>query len=262
VSPRVDFSRNADVYDRRHGTVLPESVARRLLSAAALEPDSRVLDVGAGTGRVAVALAELGADVLALEPALAMAHALRTKAAAGRVRVVAGEGARLPLPTSRFEAVVLARLLYLMRDWRTVIQEVCRVLTPRGRLLHEWGNGHAGEEWVQIREKARMLFEQSGVSEPFHPGARSELEVDEYLVRAGLIQTTEVRIGPGPGMTLSDFLTRLVSGEFSYLWNVPLAVQQKCLPQLRTWAERTFDLERVISMPDTLRWTVYQKHAG
>jgi SAM-dependent methyltransferase len=216
--------------------------------------------VGAGTGRVAVALAELGCDVIALEPALPMARALRSKAAALSVRVVAGEGAYLPLPTSRFEAVILARVLYLMQDWRAVVQEACRVLKPGGFLLHEWGNGHAGEEWVQVREKARTLFEEAGASAPFHPGARSEVEVDEYLLGVGLIRRSELPIGPGPSMTLADFLSRLVSGEFSYIWNVPLAVQEECLPQLQTWSERTFDLKRVVSIPETLRWTVYQNN--
>lgn len=82
VSQRVDFSRNANVYDRRHGAFLPEEVVHLLAEAAALQPGVGILDISAGTGRVAVPLAELGCDVTALEPAFAMAEALRTKAAA------------------------------------------------------------------------------------------------------------------------------------------------------------------------------------
>jgi hypothetical protein len=50
------------------------------------------------------------------------------------------------------------------------------------------GNGEAEEEWVQIREKARALFEQAGIESPFHPGARSEIEVNGWLKRLGFVR--------------------------------------------------------------------------
>src|SRR5438128_8745181 len=80
----------------------------------------------------------------------------------------------LPCRPASFDAVVVARLLYLLADWRQVIDELARVLRPNGRLLHEWGNGEPDEEWVQIRERARDLFEEAGVRNPFHPCARHE----------------------------------------------------------------------------------------
>jgi ubiquinone/menaquinone biosynthesis C-methylase UbiE len=106
----VDFSRNAHVYDDRHGALLPQDAVRRLATAADLTKGTRILDVGAG------------------------------------------DGARLPIRTAGFDAVVLSRLLYLVPDWRGLLRDVIRVLRPGGRILHEWANGHADEAWVQIRE--------------------------------------------------------------------------------------------------------------
>ena len=60
VSERVDFSGNARVYDCRHGAVLAKDVVQRLAAAAAIRSGTSVLDIGAGTGRVAIGLAELG----------------------------------------------------------------------------------------------------------------------------------------------------------------------------------------------------------
>ena len=48
--------------------------------SSALELGTRVLDVGAGTGRVAVALAGIGYETVALDPALPMLNELRGKA--------------------------------------------------------------------------------------------------------------------------------------------------------------------------------------
>ena len=159
MSERVDFSGNAKVYDRRHGAVLSDDVVHRLVVAAALQPGVRILDIGAGTGRVALPLAELGCKVVALEPATGMVKELRSKTGATNVRVIAGEGAQLPFSAARFDVVVIARVLYLTSAWQGILREACRVLAPGGRLLHEWGNGEGDEAWVQIREKARTLFE-------------------------------------------------------------------------------------------------------
>jgi len=135
------------------------------------------------------------------------------------------------------------------------------VLAVGGILLHEWGNGKADEEWVQIREKARALFEEAGVFSPFHPGVRSEHEVDEGLKALGFVRSGDLPIGPGRTLTLAEFLRRLIDGEFSYVWNVPKTVQEQCLPRLKAWAEQTFDLERSISMPRELCWTVHRRDA-
>jgi SAM-dependent methyltransferase len=261
VSQRVDFSSNARVYDERHGAVLAEDAVKRLAAAAAIASGTHVLDIGAGTGRVAIPLSEDGYDVVALEPALGMVDTLRAKAQNLPIRLIAAEGGHLPFADEQFDVVVIARLLYLTSDWRDILREARRVLAVGGRLLHEWGNGQAGEEWVQIREKARSLFEDAGVPSPFHPGVRLEREVDEELSVLGFARMADLTIGPGTTLTLSEFLRRLVDGELSYIWNVPKNVQEQCLPLLKAWSEQRFDLAQSISMPSELNWTVYRKDA-
>jgi SAM-dependent methyltransferase len=261
VNQRVDFSGNAKVYDRRHGAALDEDVVQQLAAAGAIRSGTSVLDIGAGTGRVAIGLARLGCDIVALEPAVRMLEELRTKAGDLPIRGVAGDGAQLPFSNNQFHVVVIARLLYLTSDWPGVLREVRRVLAVGGRLLHEWGNGQADEEWVMIRDQARALFEEAGVVAPFHPGVRSERAVDEELTRLGFTRSAGLRIGPGPTLTLAEFLRRLIDGEFSYAWNVPKTVQEECLPRLKAWSEQRFDLERSIPMPREIVWTVYSKDA-
>jgi SAM-dependent methyltransferase len=259
VTNPVDFSSNAPIYDRRHGAALAPDVAQALAAKTALTHGSRILDVGAGTGRVAHALANLGGAVVALDPALPMLDQLNNKASTRHVRSVAGEGARLPFAGNVFDAVVLARVLYLMADWRVVLQQAHDALKPGGYLLHEWANGGSDEEWVRIREKTRALFQEAGIAEPFHPGARTETEVDAHFVAMGLTQTDYLSAGPGPQTSLREFLRRIMSGEVSYIWNVPKAIQEDRLPALQRWCEQTFDLEQSFPMPRELRWTVYQK---
>jgi SAM-dependent methyltransferase len=262
VPERVDFSPNASVYDRRHGATLSDEDLDQLWRAAGLWAGADVLDVGAGTGRVAIPLSLRGCNVVALEPARAMLEELRTKAGAANVSLVIGEGARLPLPSGRFHAAVIARLLYLTTDWAQILKEARRVLAVGGCLLHEWGNGQVDEEWVRIREQARSLFEQAGVPSPFHPGVRSETAIEKALEGLGVVREADVVLGSGPSITLREFLRRLTDGELSYTWGVPTNVRTECLPRLGDWSERTFDLDRSIPMPREIRWIVYRKHAA
>ena len=230
------------------------------MEAAGFHLGAPVLDIGAGTGRVAIPLAAHGCSVTALEPALAMIDQLRAKANDVPLSLVAGNGGRIPFASGTFDFCVIARLLYLAEDWRAIIREARRVLTVDGSLLHEWGNGESDEEWVQIREECRRLFEQAGAHKPFHPGVRNESEVEAELAGIGLVRTADVPIGPGPSASLGEFLRRLADGELSYIWNVPGAIQARCIPQLRAWVESTFDLDRSVAIPREIRWTVYRRH--
>lgn len=262
MAERVDFSANATIYDRRHGAAMPHDHVGRLWLAARLQAGADVLDVGAGTGRVAIPLALRGCNVVALEPAHGMLDKLRTKAGDTKLSVVVGEGGQLPFSAGCFDAVVIARLLYLTTDWPEILREVHRVIAVGGSLLHEWGNGQVDEEWVQIREEARSLFEQAGSRDPFHPGVRSEAEIDEDLESLGFVRTAHFTMGPGSSITLREFLRRLTEGELSYIWGVPENVRTECLPRLTRWSEQTFDLERPIPMPREVRWTVHRKVSG
>ena len=60
-------------------------------------------------------------------------------------------------------------------------------------------------------------------------------------------------------MALGEFLGKIMSGEFSYIWNVPKPIQESCLPRLKDWAENTFNLDEAVSIPRQLRWTIYRK---
>ena len=254
---RVDFSGNAPLYDRRHGALLPDNVALALTRN--LAPSSRILDIGAGTGRVSVTIAQLGFHVIAIEPALPMLQNLRAKAGAIPLQCVAADGTALPLRDHIAEAAVLARLLYLVPNWRTLLDAVASVVTKHGLIIHEWGNGTMNEEWVVIREKARSLFEGVGVRPAFHPGARTETEVDEHLKGLGFTRVERVPAGPGPMMSISEFLAKIESGEVSYIWSVPEAARDACLPRLRAWAEEQFDVGRSTPMPAILEWSVFRR---
>jgi SAM-dependent methyltransferase len=259
VAQRVDFSQAAAKYDSRHGAFISDAAAAALVRAASLARGGRVLDLAAGTGRVAIPLAACGCRVVALDLSRPMLDELAKKSGSIRIPRVIAVGERLPFANASVDAVVIARLLYLVPDWQELLSEVQRVLVPGGRLLHEWSNGEPDEEWVQIREHIRAMFEREGVANPFHPGVRTEEEAETFLREHRIIRTDEARLGSGHPMTLDTFMQRLVDGECSYTWAVEKDIVSRCLPELDAWARARFDFTREIAMPREIVWRVYRR---
>jgi SAM-dependent methyltransferase len=118
------FSDGADAeYEEQ---ILP-SVARHVDGAR------RVLDIGCGEGQVARRVAELGCDVVGLDPTPSQISAARDRG--GGPRYVRARAEALPCATAAFDAVVLCLALEHVDDFEAAIREVARVLAPGGRFV-------------------------------------------------------------------------------------------------------------------------------
>ncbi|MBC8424550.1 class I SAM-dependent methyltransferase [bacterium] len=97
----------------------------------------RVLEVGAGSGRDAVALAAAGAEVWTLDyvPGSLDLTARAAAAAGVTVRTVNGDALRKPFGDDSFDLVFHQGLLEHFRDPLPLLREDLRVLRPDGRLL-------------------------------------------------------------------------------------------------------------------------------
>jgi SAM-dependent methyltransferase len=85
----------ADVYDRWYSGVTDVAACVERVTELAAPRGSNVLELGAGTGRLALPLAERGLAVTALDASEAMIERLRTKPGATKLRIVQGDMAHL-----------------------------------------------------------------------------------------------------------------------------------------------------------------------
>lgn len=105
----------------------------------------RVLDLGAGTGKLTRQLWARGLEVTAVEPSQGMREQL--VAAVPQVRALAGSGESIPLPDSSFDAVLVAQAWHWV-DARRAVPEVARVLAPGGSLGLVWNVRDDREDWT------------------------------------------------------------------------------------------------------------------
>ena len=111
------------------GRLIAES--QEQVIASFLEPvrGRRILDVGTGTGRGAIALAARGAQVTGVDASAEMLAVARRRAAESGVSVefVQGDAHGLSYPDRSFDVVLCLRVLMHTPDWRRSLGELCRV---------------------------------------------------------------------------------------------------------------------------------------
>ncbi|HEY2309613.1 MAG TPA: methyltransferase domain-containing protein [Gaiellaceae bacterium] len=125
----------------------------RVVEALAITPGMRVLDVGCGTGGVAVRGARAGADVIGTDiSADQLAKAREAAAADGlAIRFDEGDCQELPYGDAEFDAVASAFGAVFAPDHERAAAGLARVCRPGGRLaLTTWPR----DEWLKTGERA------------------------------------------------------------------------------------------------------------
>ena len=145
-SESVVFDRAAEFYDATRGFPpgIETRVAELIAAAGGLGPASRVLEIGIGTGRIAVPLAQHVRHIAGVDLSAPMLAQLLAKRGERRVDPVRGDASRLPFSDACFDAVVAVHVFHLIPRWRDVLGEVARVLRPDGVLLHAADDQAAG----------------------------------------------------------------------------------------------------------------------
>ena len=106
----------------------------RLISLAAITTDDCVLDVACGTGDILLRARQRARLAVGLDVTLKMLLGAAAKTTPPPY-VVAGDMQELPFPSSSFTVVTVGYGLRNVPHIEQAIEEIARVLAPRGRLL-------------------------------------------------------------------------------------------------------------------------------
>jgi SAM-dependent methyltransferase len=150
------FASVADAYEHGRPDYAPATVGA-LAAELGLAPGAPVLDLAAGTGKLARSLLAAGLDVVAVEPQAPLRD--RLAAAVGVERVHEGFAEAIPLPDGSVDAVTVADGFHWF-DHAQALAEIRRVLRPGGGLavlstVPDWSGASWAHELGTLIERLR-----------------------------------------------------------------------------------------------------------
>jgi SAM-dependent methyltransferase len=234
-SGRVSFDRAAEYYDQTRA--LPAAALAGVVDVlgAELEGRGRCLEIGVGTGRIALPLAGAGVPMAGIDVSASMVGRLVAKAGGYPPFPLAlADATRLPFRDALFGASLCVHVLHLIPRWEAAVDELLRVIGPGGVVLVDLG----GPEDPVVNSVEERFGEAAGIDAQKRPGVTRDTtrDLDERFASAGC----EVRfLDPVPVTwegTLSELIDRLGNGIYSWTWGVDEATRLRAADDVREWA--------------------------
>jgi SAM-dependent methyltransferase len=199
----------------------PLQFALTAISTLSLAPGQSVLDVGAGGGGAALAMAERGLRVTAIDASARMVDRIATRARERGVAIEAQvmDGQALQFADARFDAALSVLGVILFPDAERGLAEMRRVTRPGGRVaVVTWTQPHNYELATELRAAIQEVWpEQPPAPLPAQLRYREEADFRALFRAAGLDEPTimpvtarlealsarwlSARIGFAPGMS-------------------------------------------------------------
>jgi len=227
----TSFDAVADCYDRTRA--LPDDAARAFTEALAAELTGRgrCLEIGVGTGRIALPLARRELPMAGVDLSAPMLSRL-VRNAGGRAPfpLARADVAALPFGQGRFGAALAVHVLHLVPQWRRAVAELVRVVRPGGLLLVDAGGASQG---VQDAVGARFAAE---ADLPDYPGMRDAEELDGLLEARGARRRLLAPVRVEQHRSPESVIAELEAGIFSRTWTVTPETRRRAAAATREWA--------------------------
>ena len=247
------FDRASDYYDRTRS--LGEDAMRALVSllAAALSGRGAVLEIGVGTGRIALPLGDAGVPVTGVDlSARMLAKLVEKRGGKAPIPLAVADATALPFRADAFGAGLVSHVLHLIPAWRTALDELLRVVRPRGTLLISLGGWQAW--WRTLGER---FAAEAGIERSF-PGVNEWEPVDDHLRGAGAARRDLPLVLDRRTESVGELIDRLEAGLFSFTWQVPPATRRRAAEAARSWARTELgSLEEPRTVEAAVGWRAY-----
>jgi SAM-dependent methyltransferase len=263
MNDSVAFDRAAEYYDATRGLSAEGVVRQTELLVEELGHRDLVLEVGVGTGQVALPLHEAGVRVVGMDLSSPMLAKILEKCG-GRspVPLVQGDATRMPFRDGACGAAYLRWVLHLIPDWRDALGEAVRVVEPGGAILILLGAAGKNTPQAEIQQRFAAL---AGVS--FEPPGLSWSNYDELdaaMTRFGAAPRTLPAFSDIERDGLDVFIDGIAGNRYSWTWRLedPELLGRVAI-DVRRWSEERFGpLDQVPRAEHEVVWRAYDLPAG
>jgi SAM-dependent methyltransferase len=242
---KPDFSFDARVSNkyvaqRAH----PPEVARAIGEAVAAQVGrgGRVLEIGIGTGRIALPVIATGCKVIGFDISADMLDELRAQDLPpdqrARLSTLRADMHHIPLSDDSVDGALAVHVLHLAKDWRAVLRECARALRPGGVFIE-------GNDWLDptsvtgaLRDELRVKV--ASLMPNFMPPAASAPR-DPFLMELGgrafselLVAEWQTHVSP------AERLAAIANRQDNESWVLPPDLFDTVVAHLRDFAAATW----------------------
>ena len=233
----------------------PEAIRAAILGVPSVA-SPRLLDVGAGSGRIGAAFVAAGDDYVGVDLSAGMLGEFAQRESAAQL--VQANGEQLPFRDAAFDAVLLIQVFGGLSGWRKVVAEARRVLRPRGAIVV--GRTRMPDEGIDARMKQQLdlILEELGRAER---RTNARYDVLEWLAANARNRDAVTAATWIAARTPRGFMDRHGGGaRFAQL---PESVRLRAMRQLGEWAAGTFgSLAREFIEPHSFELQVFRFENG
>jgi SAM-dependent methyltransferase len=231
----VSFDQAADYYDRTRAvadSVMAQVIPLLVAEIPAGEP---CLEIGIGTGRIALPLVDEGVRIAGVDISIEMLRKLMAKRRGPWPLVALSDATRLPFGDATFGSAIASHVLHLVPGWKDAVEEVRRVVRPGGVFLVSRG----GDRPAWLESLTTYFFHQAG-DPPWPPGAASIDVVDAHMRELGIDPKPLPNFGIETEVSVEEVIGNMQAGYWAACWSISPEMRAHAAAATREWATREF----------------------
>jgi len=245
------FDQIADVYDEtRRG--LDEATLKGIKDMLTKHGCNSLLEIGVGTGRIALPLIKSGYEVTGVDISRRMMEKARAK---GMRSLFLAEGSNAPFRERSFDATFMAHVFHLLDNPLSVMIEAARVsrlgvfaLVRKRTETRPWSLFYSGDDSIdkmsgydgdtrkffeERRDRYRKIFEKYGKNpSQIFPNWRKEQEIldthppDDLKIVSDTVVMENVE----------DRIARFEKGSYSSVFRMPVEMRKEIVEEMRSYS--------------------------
>jgi ubiquinone/menaquinone biosynthesis C-methylase UbiE len=251
----IPFDRVAEVYDETRRLTPEASIATTELLDAELSGGQPCLEIGVGTGLIALPLAASGVRLTGIDLSAAMLGKLVEKAG-GRAPfpLVIGDATRLPFADGTFGGAYARHVLHLIADWRTALTELVRVVVRGGVLVINIGFNEG--PWLEVGDRLDELVGRQARRVGLDFDRTSDL--DDAMIELGASRRELQTVWQDSDLTLERYFREVEARVFSWTWKVDPERLAAAVAETKSWAAGRFGaFDRILEPRFPSFWRAY-----
>jgi ubiquinone/menaquinone biosynthesis C-methylase UbiE len=213
---------------------MPEAIRTAILNCLRRKKVRRILDLGAGTGRIGEAFVQAGDAYVGVDLSLPMLREFAAHSPAACL--IQADGRRLSFSDRSFDLVLLMQVLSGMQDPQRLLVEALRVVALHGAVIA--GQTVAPDSGVDKKMKRHLNLVLKEMGMAMHEPKKSRETALSWLEARASHRAHVTAARWTAERTPQQFIARHRTG--ARFASLPAAAQEQALGKLGAWAEKTF----------------------